>query len=632
MSVARASEWLQASMRAESPRPDGQFRAGGPPVQRLGDYLRGETRNTLLTLFAAAWALVLLSCVGVINLLLARSADREAEVAVQLALGASRARLVRQRLLETSVLVAIGAFVGLWLSYLGRRWLRAQLPDLAIGWPITPVSMGVIVGLIAIVTLLSGLTPALYATRRSTASLVAATSATVSPRRRLSLIELLAAAQLALAVCLLSSAVLLGRSLYLQVNTPLGFTPENVLSFRTALAPSPERLAIDAKFESSRPTTTKALHEWARARTLAAKPQIAAEYQRAREFLRQLTERLTALPGVTAVDVLSPTPFSEQAVRFGRGFPYSVSSQAGPKTRDRGEKIQAVNAYVTENALEALGGRFLAGRPFTAAEIDDAFRALHSRIGAASTPHPPYPAIVNQSLARRVWGTANPVGQYFNTSDHEQSFQVVGVVGDFQWTPGVAIDRPVVFHPFEGARLAADVVVKVRPEVEISGLRRDIDTIVIALAPDAAHVQVHRLDDMVRAAQHDLRIVLTLLGCFAVVGIVVASLGIFTVASLMIRSRTRELGIRLALGATPRGIRRTLLLRIAVTMIGLPAGWFLGWLLVRQLSHYLTNVTASDVTGYALSSVVAGLAVLAALSAPLMRAGRIDPVAVLRHD
>jgi hypothetical protein len=90
------------------------------------------------------------------------------------------------------------------------------------------------------------------------------------------------------------------------VNTPLGFTPESVLSFRTALAPSPERLAIDAKFESSRPTTTKALHEWARARTLTAKPEIAAEYQRAREFLRQLTERLTALSGVTAVGVLSP--------------------------------------------------------------------------------------------------------------------------------------------------------------------------------------------------------------------------------------------------------------------------------------------------------------------------------------
>ena len=580
VSLSRASEWLEAFKRAESPRPDGQFRASGPTLQRLGDYLRGDTRNTLLTLFAASWALVLLSCVGVVNLLLARSADRKAEVAVQLALGASRGRLVRQCLLETSALVAVGALVGLWLSHLGRRWLDSQLPDLPIEWPLTPISMAAIVGLIALVTLLSGLAPALYATRPGRASLVAGTSVTFSAQRRLSLIEVLAASQLALAVGLLTGAVLLGRSLYLQVNTPLGFTPENVLSFRTALARSSERLAAEAAYQKNKPTTTKALHEWARAKTRAAKPQIAAEYQRSRAFLQQLTERLASLPGVTAVGVLSPTPFSEHATSLAGGFSSTVSSQAGPNTRDKGEKVQAIDGYVSQTGFEVLGVRLLAGRPFSAADIEDAFQSLFSRIGEANTPHPPYPAIVNDALARRIWGDANPVGQYFNTYDHEQSFQVVGVVANFQWTPGVPIDRPAVYRPFDRAGLTADMVVKVRPEAQISALLREIDATVIALAPDASHVQIQGLDEMVSAAQHDLRVVLTLLGCFATVGIVVASLGIFTAASLLIRSTTRELGIRLALGASPARIRWALLLRIGGTLLGLPAGWFLGWCLV----------------------------------------------------
>ena len=206
------------------------------------------------------------------------------------------------------------------------------------------------------------------------------------------------------------------------------------------------------------------------------------------------------------------------------------------------------------------------------------------------------------------------------------------MVANFQWTPGVPIDRPAVYRPFDGAGLTADIVVRVRPAVQISDLAREIDATVIALAPDASHVQIQGLDEMVGAAQHDLRVVLTLLGCFATVGIVVASLGIFTAASLLIRSRTRELGIRLALGASPTRIRRALLVRISGTLAGLPAGWFLGWLLLRQLSHYLMNVTASDLTGYVVSSVVAAIAVLASLSAPVLRAGRIDPVTVLRQE
>jgi hypothetical protein len=189
--------------------------------------------------------------------------------------------------------------------------------------------MAVIVGLIALVTLLSGLAPALHATRPSRASLVAGTSVTFSAHRRLSLIEVLAASQLALAVGLLTCAVLLGRSLYLQVNTPLGFTPENVLSFRTALARSSELLAVEAPFQKNKPTTTKALHEWARAKTRAAKPHIAAEYQRSRAFLQQLTERLAALPAVTGVGVLSPTPFSQDATILAHAYANIVSSRPG---------------------------------------------------------------------------------------------------------------------------------------------------------------------------------------------------------------------------------------------------------------------------------------------------------------
>lgn len=632
VSMSRATEWLETRKpRPQSTIPNGQFAPSGPVLQRLSDYLRGDTRNRLLIVFAASTALVLLCCAGVINLLLARSANRRSEVAVQLALGAGRWRLVRQSLLETWVLVVVGASVGLWLSGLGRRWLQSQVPDLAIEWPLTPMTMGVVVVVVVLVTLWSGLPPALYSTRAGKVSLLTGRAVTFSARRRLSPIDVLAASQLALAVGLLTCAALLGRSLYLQVRVPLGFTSENVFSFRTALARPSERLAAEAAFQKQY-AGTMSLRDLARATFRAAKPQIAAEYQRNRLFLRQLIERLEAMPSVMAVGVLSPTPFSKDAAVRGRAFANFVSSQSGPQAQDDGQRVPAISGFVTQAAFDVLGVRFLAGRPFSTTEIEDAFESAINRIGEANTPHPPYPAIVNGALARRIWPDVNPVGRYFNTSDHKQAFRVVGVVADFQWTPGVPVDRPAVYRPFDGAALTADVILRVRPKVPISGLLHDIDTTVTALATDASHVQIQALDEMVSAEQHDLRVVLTLIVCFATVGIVVAALGIFTAASLLVRSTTHELGIRLALGASPTRIRQVLLLQMGRTLVGFPVGWFLGWLLAKQLSHYLPNVAKDDLTGYVASSVVAGVAILASLWVPLLRASRIDPMGVLRQE
>jgi len=607
----------------------------GPVVQSLQTYLRGDTAETLWALWAVSGAFLLLACVGVANLLLAQGVRRRPEVRVHIALGSSRWRLVRQFLLETLMLVVVGAAGGLWLSMFAGQWLAGQFADLPAGQPFMPATIALVVGLIAVVTLISGLAPALHATRGTlSGSLVSPVENSARSRRILSLREGLAALQLALALGLVIGTGLLVRSVDARMDVPLGFSPDDVVTFHTTLPNSPDLRAAVADFRRQNGLSSDGAaqsREVYAAQRRATAAQIRAEYARNRLFARELTERLAALPDVTLVGVVSDPPFTSVAAIGARAYYHRVSGQSGPQGTPVGETINAGNAFVSPNGLDVLGIPVLAGRSFSEEDVTNAFAARTASAATMEVFRGPV-AIINEGLARRLWPGADAVGKYINGGDPARTHLVVGVISDYQWIPEVRADRPVVFFPHGGDNNFASFVIKLRPGASVESFSAEADQIVNSFQYDMPRIAVQQLETLVTAGQHDLRLALKLLGWFAALGTVVASLGAYTAITLLTAARTRELGIRIALGASPVAIRRLLLSDVARLFVAFPVGWALGWTLAKPLSHLLFEVPVIDPVTYAASSGALLTAIAAAILGPILRASAINPASVLRGE
>lgn len=636
LSLSHASVQLAAMGLQPAVSMAGEFGGEGPVLQSLQVYLRGDARGTLWTLWAVSGAFLLLACVGVANLLLAHGVRRRPELLVRAALGASRGRLVLQLLTETFVLVAIGALAGLWLSRVAGQWLVAQLTDLPAGQPFMPAAVTMVVGLIVVVTVACGLAPALHASRVSGSGLHAihATSASARSRHLLSPREGLAAVQLALALALLVGTGLLMRSLRAQVDVPLGFRADHLVTFKTLLPASPALAAADAAFRAKRGLSPNRA-TWGRAAgqafRLALEPEARAEYYRNRLFVRALTERVGALPDVMTVGIVSPTPFTPDADSRANSYRYRVSSLAGSGGTHGAEEIWALGGAVSPNGFDLLGIPLVAGRSFTEEDVANAFAASIAHIADLTARRDSAElAIINDGLARRLWPRVDPVGKYFKGGD--RIFVVVGVVADFSRTRAAPAGRPAVYVPFAGEARSTSVVAKLRPGASVATFAAEADQIASALQRGVGRVAVQRLDTLVAAGNRDLSLALKLLGWFAALGTLVASLGVYTAVALSAASRTRELGIRLALGASPATIRGLLLSRIARLLVAFPVGWALGWGLAKPLSHFLFQVTALDLVTYSTCGAVLLVAVIAASLGPVLRAGATDPASVLRSD
>lgn len=607
---------------------------GGPLVQSLQTYLRGDTRGTLWTLWAVSGAFLLLACVGVANLLLAQGVRRRAEVRVHLALGASRWRVMRQFLVETLVLVAAGAVAGLWLSVVAGQWLVNRLAAVPAGQPFMPATIALVVGLVAVVTLACGLVPALHATRgRFIGSFATRVEGPARSRRFLSLREGLAAAQLALALALLVGAGLLARSVAARMDTPLGFTPDDVVTFGTTLPSSPAYRAAVAAFNEQygappASNSSAALRARSEALRRATEQQTRAEYARNRLFVRELVARLEALPVVASVGGISAPPFTAVGALAARVYGNRVSGQSGAQSTPTGESINVGTEWVSPNGFDVLGIARLTGRWFTEDDVANEFAAREGSTATTQVLSGPV-VIINEGLARRLWPGEEAVGKYISTAGGVE-YLVVGMVSDFQWTAGVPADRPAVYFPFAGERADANFVVKLHEGASAESFAAEVDRIVSAFGYDMPRVVVEPLETLVIAGQRDLRLALKLLGWFAALGIVVAALGVYTAVALLAASMTREVGIRMALGASPAAIRTLLLSRVSRLLVALPAGWVLGWGMAKPLSHLLFQVPPVDPMTYASSAAAVVFATAAASVAPLVSAGRTDPVKVLR--
>jgi putative ABC transport system permease protein len=550
----------------------------------LRDDLVADVRTGILVLQGAVGLVLLLACVNVAGLLLARASARRGEIAVRRALGAGRGRLVRQMLTESLLLAGVGAAAGLFLAVWATGALAGLLPS---GTPqVHPVGVdGRVLAFTLAVALASGVVFGLVPALRASSAAVGddlregarAGTGAAHARLRAGLVS----AQIALALVLLVGAGLLARSLAELLRVSPGFEPRHVLQARFWL-PQP----------NDPPTG----------------PYFALDRRAA--FAREVLRRVEVLPGVEGAAIANDPPISQTA-----WYP-TVVPRSGPHA---GEAASARANAVTPGWFTQLRVPLIRGRLLAETDV----------VGS------PAVILVNETLARRHWPAADAVGQRlgFGPADSDAPvFEIVGVVGDVR-SEGLHADAPPqIYTPFlQFPSLSGTVLV--RASGDPAALATAVEREIRAVDPDVPVYDVRTLEAALAADVAPRRASAVLLGVFACAALLLAAIGVYGVASYVAHLRTREIGIRLALGATARDVLRlTLRQGLVLTAVGLAVGVAASLALTGLLRALLFGVGARDVGTFAAVTLVLAAAALAASWLPARRASRTDPLTVLRYE
>jgi predicted permease len=576
VSLAQAREDASAVARhlaGQYPRTNAER---GVRVEPLRDVLLGDVRPSLLLLLGAVGLVLLIACANLTHLLLARAASREGELSVRLALGASRGRLARELLVESALLSVLGGGAGL----LAALWMLDALAALG---PrdiprIEEVSLdGTVLaftaGLAVLTTLLFGLLPALQASRTELGrSLRAVVSGAGGAAHRHRTRSVLIVAETALAVLLLVGAGLLLRSFVFLQRIDPGFQPEGVLTVKLELP------ALHYRFGSAAPAA----------------------------FYEALLTRLRALPGVEAAGAVNGLPMEGN-------IPWTIEVKGGLPG-------QSHVRIVTPGALEALRVKVLRGRGLTAEDRGPGGRVV----------------LVNAEAARRFWPGEDPLGRTLDTEMDWGSGpfggRVVGVVDNLAFEGLSAPAVPEVYVPYEQAR-GTGMTLLLRSRGEPLELASTVRGEIRALDPALALTHVRTLASVVDRTVAPLRFYLLLVGTFAGVALALAAVGLYGVVAYAVLRRTRELGIRIALGASERQVLGLVLGRyLRLTALGLVLGLGLAVGASRALAHLLSGVQPVDPLTYVAVVAVLGAVALLAILLPARRAARLPPAAALRAE
>lgn len=536
-----------------------------------------EARTTVWMLFGAVGFVLLIACANVANLALARSVEREQEMAVRAALGAGRSRLLRHLLTENGLLGAIGGAAGLGLALLLLNLLRAA-PGLPRAAQIqaSPAVLLFALVLTAVSTALFGSLPALVSSIRRPGGGLGSRGGTASPDRA-RIRHALVVAEVGLAVVLVLGASLTLQSLWHMSRVDLGVETDQLLVLRFSLP--------------------------------GARGMEAAEWQGA---YRRALENVAALPGIEAAGVSSADPLTSG---------WSAGLRVLGRTYDSNNPVDAGWSAITPGYLDALGPRVVAGRSFD------------TRDGPDGLPV----AIVNETFANRVFPGEDPLGKQINTGldGPGRYVTVVGVMEDVRNRGPVLPVQPAYVRPLAqpGAFGGDRVTLAVRSGLAPGTLVPRIQQAVWEVEPDAPFYRIETGLDLGRTYGTDVRFVLVVLGAFALVALVLGGVGIYGVAANSARRRTREIGIRIALGAARRQasgliVREGLLLALLGTALGALAA--LG--LMRLLSSVLFGVRPADPATYAAVITILLSVSLLATWAPARRAGRTDPMSAMRSE
>jgi putative ABC transport system permease protein len=551
--------------------------ASGASLVTLHDDLIGPARPALMILLGAVALLLVIACANVANILLARGAARQKEIAVRSALGAGRARLVRQFLTESVLLAAAGGGLGIALAYAGLHPLRAALPEGMLSHAALRLDPQVLIftTLVSLASgILFGLFPALHLSGSALDGMLKeqgrGSSGGIRAHRTRSV---LVATEVALAAVLLVGAGLLIRGFSRLLGVSEGFRAERVLSLRLSL---PEVRYPDAL---------------ARAR-----------------FAVRTIESIAALPGVSSAAVVSRLPLN----------PGNSTRSVDLKGRTSTENDPAPDYLViSPEYFSSMGIQLLSGRGFT--ERDDA-------------SGPPV-VIVSRSMARYFWPGRNPIGEFVTVGGcgkENEWCQVVGVVEDVHQHKLDQTPRPAVYVPY-----ARDpwpfLVFVVRTRTEPAAVASAVQSAIHSIDRDQPIYGVRTMEEVVSLSRSPRRVGMLLLSLFAALALVLACVGIYGVISYQVAQRAHEIGIRMALGADRRNVLGLIVghgLRLAVG--GVAAGLVLAAGLSRFLSTVLYGVGTTDALTFAgVAALLVGVAV-AASTLPAWRATRVDPVSSLR--
>jgi predicted permease len=554
------------------------------------DSLNHGVRKPVQLLFAVVIGIWALACLNVTSLLLVRAVGREREHAVRSALGASRGRLLQQAIVESLMLSAFGASVGLLLGEGSIKLLWREIDRLLPMTSAIHVDARVVgaMGLLTLVTAaVTGVIPALRASRRSVQSALHGVHSTASAGQSRTR-ELLVVAQLALTLVFLVGAGLFLRTIQALRQVPLGFSEQNVLTGGLVL------------HGASRLTNGEA-----------------GQVDLVKTMYLPLLDKLRAIPGVKQAALSSVLPMRSDFAVMLRGFldHKEVPAMQAPSADGR---------LATAELVEAMGIPMVRGRFFT----DD------------DTASSPGVAVVNQAFVDKYFPGVDPIGHSYSMGKKLDA-RIVGVIGDVKQGSLTAKTVPEIYFclaqvgpgkPLYGVATAV-IEVAIRGSVKADSLRAQFDKALHEVAPDATVNDVKTIHEAVEDSFGSQLLIARLLGCFAGLALMIASVGLYGLLSFTVAQRRREIGLRIALGA-PRGRIVQLVLKRALALVGtgLAIGSLLAWFAVRLTNGYLWGVSAHD--GFTFSAVVGVLAAASFLAAwlPARRAAAMDPILALRSE
>jgi putative ABC transport system permease protein len=546
----------------------------------LREEVVGDIRPIVLALFGAVGLVLLIACANIAGLLVARALTRRREILVRVALGAGRARLVRQLLAESLLIALVGGLAGAALAPVGVRYLVGNFPGgVASHLPylrdlrVDGIVMAFAAGIATLTGIGFGLVPALQVARSSNAELVRG-ERVVGGRGRLR--DVLVVGEIALTLVLLVAAGLLGRSLQSLLSTDLGFRPERVLTMRVALAGPAYQTEVSQQ-----------------------------------RFFESLLERVRDVPGVVRLGAVSNLPLNGGGTNTLR-----VEGQPEP---DQAHRPEATMRGVAGDYFEAMGIRLVAGRPFTGRDDSAAAKVV----------------ILSESLARRLLPGGRVLGERLRFyAFPEEAWTIVGVVGDVKTGNLDAEPPPTVYYSHLQAgenRLSLAIRTAVDPGSLVAAVR----ALVHELDPAVPVYAVGTMDDQIAdsPAVFARRYPLILISAFAVAALLLAVVGIYGVINHSVTQRTREMGIRMALGARGSDLVRGVLGHgLALASVGIVLGTGAALAASRVLARLLYGVSPSDPLTYAGVVVLLAAVAVAASWLPARRATRIDPLTALRAD
>jgi len=536
-------------------------------------------RPALILLFFAVALLLLMACANVANLLLARTAARRKEIAVRLALGASRLRLARFLLTESVFVSLLGGTVGLLMAQFGLAFIRTQSNDdfprfaeIHLDWRGFVFAFGISV----FSGLFFGLAPALSGTTFNlNAPLKEGVCQTAGSNRRLSS-SALTVLQFALATILLTSAGLLGGSLLRVLNVSPGFNPVRLLTLNVFLSP--------VQYPERDPKVAVVLHD--------------------------MLERIRALPGVRSAGLVNALP-----ITGGPGTDFVIEGRPTPRLGDEpGADIRVADP----GYFSAMGIPLIAGRTF-----QDTDRSTSSRV-----------VVINQTLARTFWPNESPLGKRITMKDWgpPMTGEIIGVVGDVKGDGLDAVVAPMIYWPYTQFGLVFNTMV-VRTDGDPLRMISGVKDAIWFLDKNQPVSNIRTIEQLLSDSVARRRLYVVLLGVFAVVALLLAAAGIYGVVSYSVSQKTREIGIRLALGAERRDVLRLILGNGAMlALFGEAIGFLVALGLSRLIASMLFGVSATDPMTFAVVAVLLTAVALVACFAPARRAMRVDPMVALRYE